>query len=120
MKKLMFIIVLIALSVMTASCVSKPEGSVLKFTSAWNSSHKLTQGEVTYTRLTVTAIISNVGGEGTFYVNAEITPHTVVSGSVNPQKIKVLMNKAQEKTYTFDFFVDMSADSHYNVWCTDE
>lgn len=102
MKKLMSLVILIVLSVMMVSCAAKPEGSVLKTEGDWFSD-TLTEGEVTYGKLRITATVLNVGGEGTFYVNAEMTPNSAVTGSINPNKIKVLMSKGEEKTFTFDF-----------------
>jgi hypothetical protein len=101
------------------SCASKPEGSVLKTEADWVLD-KLIEGEVTYDKLRITAIVLNVGGDGTFYVNAEMIPHSAVTGSINPNKIKVLMNKGEEKTFTFDFWVDSSKGSQYMIWCTNE
>jgi len=96
----------------------KAEGSVIKYSDVWDSA-TMTKDEVIYKQLTITAVVMNIGGEGTIYVNVEVTPYSAVQAT-NPQKIKVLMHKSEEKTYAFDFWADSSKEIHYNAWCTTE
>jgi hypothetical protein len=139
MKKLMFIIVLIGLSVLFISCstpsettstptiiksttteetpTAPPEGSVLKTDSEWILSEKITQDGITYYKLRIIATVQNVGDAGVFYVHAKVTDTKTLGKTED--SIKVYMKKGEEKTYTFEFR-GIPNGGHYSAWCTNE
>jgi len=101
------------------SCAGEPpEGSVLYYSSQWGE--KPTGADTVYRKLHIEATIQNVGGEGSFWVSAEIMEKELLMEGTGVQSKKVYMEQGEQQTYQFDFWLDPTQTSSFSVWCSDE
>jgi hypothetical protein len=109
----------ILLILTTFSCTgASPEGSVLHYSNQWGENPS---GQPTkYRQLHIEAVVQNVGGDGVLWVNVEIIEKELLMEGSGVQSKKVYMKQGEQKTYKFDFWVDATGKSSYQVWCSNK